>query len=921
MSNSKTTNMLNKSLLENLLKCDICNTLFDSSIHIPMVVQCGHTFCKNCLLNVKNSQFCPLDKIKDMLNFDTSIRNLKLEILIQKVFNITSPENIHKIYTKPDIKKIADQKNLNKLTNFEKKIKSRLQKKFAIDDNEKKILNDSKINGNLSNETIETIPINDDKSTVTNSFQLEFADLLNSKNIENDKYNSNSITTRYNIKTININFNTRKSNNGNINNYSKEKENNNIDVFIQKNINNINDIKNNKSENNSAENNNNFRKNIINNYKNNDNENNNKNNNVNNNITYVTKIKKQTITISKNEKFKNKFKNYKAIESEDENEGSCLSSKQLNKLSGKFCIFEIEKENINKRNYINSDINKKNTLTSKNSISNFRGKKLIKSNGNLLATINNIMADDNNIQRYNKKINSNINQHNKNKNYISPINNQKNGILVPRLIFNKKNSHDINSINCSVNDNNNNELSSNEKNIINRSNTMNYYSKKQFKITSGTNSNDKIVIKNPEEKNDYCTAQKTDEIIKKIDINKVKINKLNNKNNCFYKNNHSQNISPLHKNNSSLNSISTFQTHKCLKNNKSFNNNNPLNQKTLTLRNSRRAVTKYENNNDTIKTMISKVKINVCKKLYHSKRGSIENNNLNFKKDIITKLRKDFQFLFKNENIINKTKYEDMFETALKSPYLSKIISKEKFIDINLFKVCFIKDNNLFIGLFDSEKNLPIKGILQNSIGDHYEGEFVNSKKEGQGKIIYKNGCIYEGTFKNNKHDGFGKIIESGGEFYEGEWKNGKIEGKGTRTHKNGDKYIGEYINNIRNGNGKYFFVNGDYYEGMWENGKANGYGKFKFRNGEIYEGEFKNNLICGKGKLIKKNGDIYQGEFFNGLIQGKGNIIKENGDKFIGYFVNGKKNGLGKLVDKNGKVIKIGNWKMDEFISNNNNY
>ena len=912
MSNFNYNIMINKSLLENLLKCDICNTLFDTTVHIPMVVKCGHTFCKSCLLNGKNYQPCPLDKIKNMLNFNTSIRNLKLENLIQKTLNIISPVYTHKIYTKPDVKK-ADQKYLNKLNNFDFKAKSKLQKNISNDD-EKNIFNDSKINLSLANETIETIPINDDKSTVTNSFQIEVADLLNTKNLQNDKIDSTN--KRYNIRSININFNMRKSNNANLNN-NIEKENNNINALTQKNFN-YNVIKNMTTENNSDENED-LKKNNINNISNNKNKSNNK--------IFAISIKNQSITASKNEKSKNKLKNFKTIE-DDENEENCFSSRQLIKLSRKFGIFENENENNNKKNYICSEVvkNKENTIT-KNPISNFRGRKLIKSNSNLPITINNTMNDEYIKKIYRRKRSStkkslseqalyNFFRANFNNNDTSPINKRKNSLLVTQLISNK-NPQGINSINCSVNDNSDNELSNNENIKINKSKTSNLTStKKESKKTSATNSNIKNSSKNYDEKND---CQKIEELNKKININKMQINKFNNsQNNNNIRNKENNKLSPLHKYNSSLHCISNFQNKSHMKNNKSFSNNNinnPTNQKIIALRNNRRAVTNYENND--IKSMISKVKIRVGQKVY-DKRGSIENNNINFKKDLFTKLRKDFQLLFKNENIINKTKYEDLFETALESSFISKIISQEKFLDINLFKVDFINDNNLFIGLYDSEKNLPKKGILQNSNGDHYEGEFVNLKKEGEGKLIYKNGWIYEGTFKNDKHDGYGKIIESGGELYEGEWKNGKIEGRGTRTHKNGDKYIGNYINNIRNGNGIYYFANGDCYEGNWENGKANGNGLFKFRNGDIYEGEFKDNLICGKGKLIKKNGDIYQGEFVNGLIQGKGNITKENGDKFLGYFVNGKKNGFGKLVDKNGKVIQIGNWKMDEFINNN---
>ena len=40
--------------------------------------------------------------------------------------------------------------------------------------------------------------------------------------------------------------------------------------------------------------------------------------------------------------------------------------------------------------------------------------------------------------------------------------------------------------------------------------------------------------------------------------------------------------------------------------------------------------------------------------------------------------------------------------------------------------------------------------------GDRYEGQWVNSRRHGQGKIYHKYGSYFEGNFKNNKEDGIG---------------------------------------------------------------------------------------------------------------------------------------------------------------------
>ena len=122
-------NYIEKSFLAELLKCDICNNLFDLSIHIPMVAKCGHTFCKKCIIekNAVNKQSnkydaCPLDSMQNIFDIETCIINLRVEFLLKKIFNITSLSNTAQppqqqinqkqiVYSKPDIKKTRASMN------------------------------------------------------------------------------------------------------------------------------------------------------------------------------------------------------------------------------------------------------------------------------------------------------------------------------------------------------------------------------------------------------------------------------------------------------------------------------------------------------------------------------------------------------------------------------------------------------------------------------------------------------------------------------------------------------------------------------------------------------------------------------------------------------------------------------------------
>ena len=143
-----------------------------------------------------------------------------------------------------------------------------------------------------------------------------------------------------------------------------------------------------------------------------------------------------------------------------------------------------------------------------------------------------------------------------------------------------------------------------------------------------------------------------------------------------------------------------------------------------------------------------------------------------------------------------------------------------------------------------------------------YEGEFINTKKNGRGKLIVEaisTHCIYcegmtfycendkdiillEGIFKN---DDFveGKITQSCGSIYEGTFKGGKLI-KGTcKAHKNSNliefgrskEYEGEVLNGYPHGEGKLIGLL-ETYEGTFE-------------KGELVKGIIKNI----KGKVIRR--------------------------------------------------------------------
>ncbi len=103
-----------------------------------------------------------------------------------------------------------------------------------------------------------------------------------------------------------------------------------------------------------------------------------------------------------------------------------------------------------------------------------------------------------------------------------------------------------------------------------------------------------------------------------------------------------------------------------------------------------------------------------------------------------------------------------------------------------------------------------------------YDGEFMNNKKHGNGKIIMSNETTYDGEWDNDTMSGRGKIVFTNSFYkeFEGDFANGVMHGKGNMSMKNGDTYEGDFVDGNMHGTGKLVFHNGAIYEGEFDNGK-----------------------------------------------------------------------------------------------------
>ena len=61
--------------------------------------------------------------------------------------------------------------------------------------------------------------------------------------------------------------------------------------------------------------------------------------------------------------------------------------------------------------------------------------------------------------------------------------------------------------------------------------------------------------------------------------------------------------------------------------------------------------------------------------------------------------------------------------------------------------------------------------------------------------MTYANGDHYDGEWEDHQRHGQGAMTYANGDKYEGEWKDDKKHGQGSQTFKDGWEYVGEFRN------------------------------------------------------------------------------------------------------------------------------
>lgn len=210
-----------------------------------------------------------------------------------------------------------------------------------------------------------------------------------------------------------------------------------------------------------------------------------------------------------------------------------------------------------------------------------------------------------------------------------------------------------------------------------------------------------------------------------------------------------------------------------------------------------------------------------------------------------------------------------------------------------------------------------------------YDGEFVNDKFHGKGKLTKWDGEMYEGDFIDGAYHGQGKVVTSDGDIYVGGFENGRYHGEGELIKANGDKLSGSFERDNLHGNGLVCFANGDTLKGIFQSGTPNEDAVYRWKNGQVFKGMYQGKWTPSYGELFENNihvahytegkrtplekaretfvvfkGIKYEGNLVNGALFGIGKICYENGDTLYADFINNVAFATERYVYQNGLIF-----------------
>ncbi|UPR04414.1 MORN repeat domain-containing protein [Chloropicon primus] len=170
----------------------------------------------------------------------------------------------------------------------------------------------------------------------------------------------------------------------------------------------------------------------------------------------------------------------------------------------------------------------------------------------------------------------------------------------------------------------------------------------------------------------------------------------------------------------------------------------------------------------------------------------------------------------------------------------------------------FIEGHSLYEGNFENDE-IQGQGRQVYADGSTYEGEFHLGEKHGKGTFVNKKKKErYTGEFLGNSRHGQGSLVleDARGSLvsYEGQFVENKILGEGRLLPASGVAYEGNFAQDLDSGipplqvsltgYGKIKFPDGSYQEGQFERNKLNGTGlNYDVATGITFKGQFEHNV------------------------------------------------------------------------------
>ena len=105
--------------MEDILKCKICLNKYNINTNEPLILKCGHTYCKACISEKSNDISCPLCGIHVSFNIESCAVNA---VVVEMIVYLKFPNTISKTpsirsQSKSDNRKLSEHIQNTKIEN------------------------------------------------------------------------------------------------------------------------------------------------------------------------------------------------------------------------------------------------------------------------------------------------------------------------------------------------------------------------------------------------------------------------------------------------------------------------------------------------------------------------------------------------------------------------------------------------------------------------------------------------------------------------------------------------------------------------------------------------------------------------------------------------------------------------------------